>query len=52
MGLLGGVLMFLAMPLLIGHALSNKQNPMRLRLGLLLMGVGLLIVVAGKVTGL
>jgi hypothetical protein len=48
----GGILIVLALPLLIGFALSNKKNPMWLRLGILMIVVGVLIIVAGRVAGI
>lgn len=48
MGLLGGLLIFLSLPLFIGHFLSDKKNPMRLRLGILLFVVGVLVVLSGN----
>ncbi len=52
MGVLGALLIVLATPLLIGYWLSNRKNPMWKRLGLLLVGAGVIIIVAGKLAGL
>ncbi len=47
MGVLGGVLIFLALPLLIGAVLRGKGNPMWRNLGLLMVVVGIILVVIG-----
>jgi hypothetical protein len=48
MGILGGLLIFLALPLLIGYSISEKKNHTWLRLGLIMGAVGLLIVLLGS----
>ena len=47
---LGWVLIVLAAPLLLGYLIGEKKNAMWLRLGLVMAGVGLLIVVIGAAT--
>lgn len=49
MWLFGAILIILALPLFIGHFLSDKKNPMRIRLGTLLLIVGILIIIAGSI---
>lgn len=52
MGLLGGILIFLALPLFIGYAISDpKKNTWR-NLAIVLLVVGLLIIIAGSASGL
>lgn len=45
MGVCGGLLIILALPLLIGYGIGEKKNQMWLRLGLIMAGVGIVIVV-------
>lgn len=45
MGILGGLLIILALPFLIGYLISEKRNQMWLRLGLIMAGVGIVIIV-------
>jgi hypothetical protein len=40
---MGWILIILAVPLLIGYGLSDKKNPMWLRLGVAMAGIGFLI---------
>ena len=48
MWVFGAILIFLSLPLFIGHFLSDKKNPMRIRLGGLLLIIGVLIILAGS----
>ncbi len=48
MGVLGGLLIFLSLPLLIGYGISEKKNKMWLRLGGILLGVGVVIIILGN----
>ena len=43
----GWILVILALPLFIGYGLSDRKNRMWLRLGLLMAGVSLVIVLLG-----
>jgi len=47
MGILGGLLIFLSLPLFIGYAISEPRKQAWLRLGFLLGGVGIVIVALG-----
>jgi len=49
MGILGGLLVFLALPLLIVYVISENKNKTWLRLGLIMGGTGFLIVLVGSV---
>jgi hypothetical protein len=51
MGILGVILVILAVPLLIGYAIGQKRNIMWRNLGLIMGLIGLLIVLAGWASG-
>jgi hypothetical protein len=44
MGICGGVLIFLSLPLLIGYFVGEKKNNSWRNLGVIMLGVGVLIV--------
>lgn len=48
MGILGGLLIILALPLLIGYVIGSRKNQMWLRLGLIMGAVGIVIVVISR----
>ena len=50
MSVLGILLIILCAPLLIGYAISEKKNQMWLRLGLIMGGVGIVIIILGAIT--
>jgi len=49
MGILGGFLIVLALPLFIGYAISDKKSKNWLNLGLIMGGVGLVIVLLSAI---
>jgi hypothetical protein len=49
MGILGGLLILLAVPLLLGYYIGEKKNQMWRNLGAIMGGLGLLIVIIGAI---
>jgi hypothetical protein len=49
MAILGGLLIILAIPLLIGYAMGEKKNKMWRNLGAIMGVVGLLVILAGGI---
>jgi hypothetical protein len=50
MGILGWLLIILAAPLLIGYAIQEKKNSMWIRLGLIMGGIGIVVILLGAIT--